>query len=427
MDTEYLKRVGLYILGAVLSIGLVLYFGYHIWRSVTKEVETQPVTKITAQRTVETDGYIFRSESPVFVSGGTSAVPTVSEGEKVNVGGSIADVYAQSAPDVVAHIAEIEDQIDLLRQSISGKNASSKDSSSIDRDIFSSLSGIRTAAGVGNAGDAVALRAELLSAVNRRGLLTGSVSDFNADITALEQEKASLTASLGSKLQSVSAPSSGFYYSSTDGYEKIFDPALFEEMTYDSVCSLLSSAPETWEQSCVGKMVTSSVWYTVLRADRKYINTFAAGTFCKVNFKANEMTLDMKVEKVLEGSGEAVFILSTREVPTGFDYTRVQKIELVEAEYTGLRVPVGAVRIVNGETGVYILDGSTVRFRSISVLYRGDGICIVDPGSKDDAGENEDQDTNEDESSEKKTRRLELHDNLITGGKGLYDGRVIGS
>lgn len=425
MDTEYLKRVGLYVLGAFLSIGLVLYFGYHIWRSVTKEVETQPVTNVTVQRTVETDGYIFRSESPIFMSGGTSAVPAVSEGEKVNVGGRVADIYAQSAPDVVAHIAEIEDQIDLLRRSISGKNASSKDSSSIDRDIFSSLSEIRAAAGVGNASDAVALRSSLLSAVNRRGLLTGSVSDFNADISALEQEKASLTSSLGSKLQSVTAPSSGFYYSGTDGYERIFDPALFDDMTYDSACSLLASSPETWSQGCVGKIVTSSVWYTVLRADRKYINTFAVGTSCKVNFKANEMTLEMKIEKVLEGSGEAVFILSTRDVPTGFDYTRVQKIELVEAEYTGLRVPVGAVRIVNGETGVYILDGSTVRFRTISVLYRGDGICIVDTGSKEDSDEVEDSGTDEDDGDE--TRRLELHDNLITSGKGLYDGRVIGS
>ncbi len=429
MDTEYLKKVGLYVLGAVLSIGLVLFFGYHIWRSVTKEVETQPVTKITSQRTLEADGYIFRSETPVYISSGGSVVPTVSEGERINVGGSVADVYSQSAPDVVAHIAEIEDQIALLRASITGGSGTSvKDSSSIDRDIYSALLGIRTSAGEGNAADAVALRSALLSAVNRRGLLTGSVSDFNADISALESEKASLTSSLGAKLQSVTAPVSGYYYSSTDGYEKVFDPELFDGMTYDSAVALLSSNPEAVSGGCVGKMVTSSVWYTVLTAGRKYVNIFTPGSTCKVNFKANEMSFEMNVEKVLEGGDEAVFILSAREVPKNFDFSRTQKIELVEAEYTGLRVPVGAVRIVDGVTGVYILDGSTVRFRTISVLYRADGICIVDPGTdKKDGDEEDTEETDENDENDDSGIPLELHDNLITSGKGLYDGRVIGS
>jgi len=33
MDTEYLKKVGLYVLSAIASIGIVFYLGYHIWQS----------------------------------------------------------------------------------------------------------------------------------------------------------------------------------------------------------------------------------------------------------------------------------------------------------------------------------------------------------------------------------------------------------
>lgn len=433
MDTEYLKKVGLYVLGALLSLGLVFYFGYHIWRSVTKEVETQPVTKADAERCIEMDGYIFRSEVPVYTSSGGSVIPSVSEGEMVNIGGSIANVYSQSAPDVVAHIAEIEDRISLLRSCLDGGTSSFGDSANIDGEIYAALSEIRRESGLGNAASAVALRPSLISSINRRGLLTGSAADINADITALESEKNSLMSSLGALLQNVSAPSSGYYYSDVDGYENVFRPESLGDLTFDEALTLLSTPPESVGAGCAGKMVTSSVWYTLCRAERKYVNTFPKGSECVAEFKSNEISLTMTVEQIIEGESEAVFVLSSRQVPQGFDFSRVQKIELVEAEYTGLRVPIGAVRIVNGETGVYILDGSTVRFRAISVIYRGDGICIVDPDpdgtKKKNEGENGDgasDDENEAE-NENKTPWLSLHDNLIVSGKGLYDGRVIGS
>ena len=88
MDTEYLKRVGLYILGALLSIGLVFYLGYHIWRTFTLEVETTPALQTTVQATDEASGYIFRYEVPVSGTvGGGSAVASVRVGESVKAGG----------------------------------------------------------------------------------------------------------------------------------------------------------------------------------------------------------------------------------------------------------------------------------------------------------------------------------------------------
>jgi hypothetical protein len=54
---------------------------------------------------------------------------------------------------------------------------------------------------------------------------------------------------------------------------------------------------------------------------------------------------------------------------------------------------------------VYIFKDSTVYFRRIEVLYRGDGYCIV---------------------AEQNGREgyLALYDLLVTSGENLYDGRV---
>ena len=89
------------------------------------------------------------------------------------------------------------------------------------------------------------------------------------------------------------------------------------------------------------------------------------------------MSFDMDIYSVLTDADGALLILTSRLMPEGFDFARVQSVELVTEEYTGLRVPQSAVRVADGVTGVYILDGSTVRFCAVDILYRSDGICIV--------------------------------------------------
>ena len=65
-----------------------------------------------------------------------------------------------------------------------------------------------------------------------------------------------------------------------------------------------------------------------------------------------------------------------------------------------------AIYTVDGVEGVYIFHESTVRFRRIQVIYRGDGYCIAE------------------ESPEGEDSYLSVNDLLITEGKNLYDGKV---
>jgi hypothetical protein len=68
-------------------------------------------------------------------------------------------------------------------------------------------------------------------------------------------------------------------------------------------------------------------------------------------------------------------------------------------------VPQKAVRNINGQTGVYVLDRYVVRFRRISILGEENGMYICDP-------------TLEGEDC------LKLYDSIIVEGRNLYDGKV---
>ena len=108
-------------------------------------------------------------------------------------------------------------------------------------------------------------------------------------------------------------------------------------------------------------------------------------------------------------------------------------MEIVETSYTGYKVPVSAVRIVNisqnedgsrrvtpsasGETkgrtaqGVYILDGDRVHFREIKALAQINGYVIC-------AEQNPAQDADY-------RYKLGLYDRVIVKGKNLTDGKIV--
>ena len=82
---------------------------------------------------------------------------------------------------------------------------------------------------------------------------------------------------------------------------------------------------------------------------------------------------------------------------------------------SGLRISASALRVVDGVTGVYVVQGSKVVFKTTEVLYSYGGYCVcavpTDPNYPDET----------DIAYHSKTR-LSLHDAVITEGSGLYDG-----
>ena len=75
------------------------------------------------------------------------------------------------------------------------------------------------------------------------------------------------------------------------------------------------------------------------------------------------MTLAAKNEE----NGEVLLVFVTQEMPADFDFARTQRVSAVYGEVTGYRVPSSALRVVDGQVGVYVRAGSTIRFRTADV------------------------------------------------------------
>ena len=105
-------------------------------------------------------------------------------------------------------------------------------------------------------------------------------------------------------------------------------------------------------------------------------------------------------------AGSRLLILSSDQALQNVTLLRQQSAEIVFASYSGLRVPKSAVRVENGQTGVYILEGTLAKWKPITILHdTGESyVAALDTSSTDN---------------------LWPGDELIINAKNLYDGKVV--
>ena len=409
MDKKYLRQVALYVLSVILSIGLILYIGYHLFYGLTQKTETATATVATVGSALEMDVYIFRDEIPLTSSSAGSCVPSAADGEKVGVGRVVASLYEASSPDTVSRIAGLEKQISVLEQ-IKSSNLSVRDTASIDAEIYSIVENIVSAARRGDGGSILSLRSSLISEWNRRASLTGPAADVDGAIEKLRAEKDTLTKSLGPCRQQITASRSGYYYASCDGYESVFTAERALNMSLSEFRALTRTAPDT--AVTAGKLAVSYTWYAVGVASREAGKELIEGKTYPVTFLYNEeKTLLLTLLRIVEEDGQAMLVFRGDTLPTDFRLNRSQPVSMVHEEYTGLRIPASALRSQNGVTGVYIRHGSTVYYRAVEIILEEEDWCLVEIQPEKDPPEGH--------------TWLQQNDIVITKGRGLYDGRVL--
>ncbi|MBQ4354708.1 MAG: hypothetical protein IJC71_07420 [Clostridia bacterium] len=259
--------------------------------------------------------------------------------------------------------------------------------------------------------------------IKKRGILTGEITDYSAQIRLLEQEKSELRASLGASLQSVYASSTGYYFSEYDGYGEIFSADLVDTMTFDQFMTMTAAEPVFASGVSVGTMVHDFNWYIACPMEKTEAAALLELYDCTVTFDYSGISLDMELYRVIsETPGDrAVVVFRCGKMPQGFDYTRMQPVQISAVEYTGYKIPLAAVRVVGGFEGVYVLDEVTLAFRRVHIVYEKDGwvVCTGKPESAD--GENTVT------ADDTVFPWIQQNDVIVVSGTELYSGKVIGN
>ena len=415
MDKKYLKNVGIYVLSAILSVLLIAYIVYHLVNSFSQDVETMAADIVTVSETFSADAYVFREEK-VLVSDGAGTVNLMYEdGTMVRRGSAVASIYSGgNTDDIRSQVTDIERQISILENSSIAKDITVSDSTVIDSRIDTLYYTMGSKLNEGDLDYVFRRKDELLALLNKRQLLLKVVDSFNPRMAELRSQKTALTTSLGGASETVYTDMSGYLYSDVDGYESIFTLEAADTFTLEDFYAMTEKEPQNFQGNAVAKIVTDFRWYIACEVPAVQQQYYTVGNRYTVRFPySGDQELPMQLYRIVtsKDSDGIVLVFSTGNVPEGFNFLRKQTVEIVQQSYTGYRVPVSSVRIIDEKQGVFVKKGNLAVFKQIEPLVEIDGYFIVAEQDK--------------QNDENYTDKLGMYDLIITKGKNLYENKII--
>ena len=404
----------------VISL-IILYTVYHIFFGLTESVKTTPTGLVQQSTSVILEGVIFREEETISTKNNGDMRPYFYDGERVSVDSCVAAVYTGSGnASANDKIAELEQQLDILKRSNVKGLVSIVDIENIKADIDKLYSSFMLALSDGDNYRAHRIESELLVSMNKLRIYQGEVKNYNDEIAAIEDELDTLYNSFKGDKEYIFADKGGYFYHSCDGYEQALSPDRLAGITLSELKSTVAEVKDkpitNSDYKC--KFVYGNTWRMATYCDNATAALLEEGKqYSATLFDIREYELTFTLEKIGESNGEeTMLVFSCLNMPDGFDFTRYQSFKLDISSIEGYRVPKEAlVSVVDKETGenkvgVYIINASVVYFRRVDIIAESEGYYIV---------------AKLDKSKENYREYLALNDLIVLETKGMFDGKVL--
>ena len=395
------------ILTALLSLCLIGYVGYQAYHALYRPVTTERVYSGTVRDTITAESFVLHNEQIVTANTGSGVVDyTREDGERVSVGGTVARVYSNAQDAANARLAaQLDSEIAALSASGDGANATSADVTTLNTQINDSLRELADQVDSSQLDSLTDMRGQLLRMLNQKQLATGEAQNFSSRIAQLQQQKNALGKAAG-HVQSIAAPVSGYFVSSTDGYEGMYDTDKIQTVTTADIQKLESAKPQP-QSGAIGKVVSDFQWYIVCKVGETDARKLKVGQSVHAQFLLSSAgEVPVTVEAINRCSDGYAVALECGTMTDKLSVIRKQNIQIIASEITGVKVPNSMIHVVNNTPGVYVLEGNTIVFRKIQPQYTGNGYTVSAVDPSDDS-------------------LLQVYDEAVVNGDNLYDGKVV--
>lgn len=393
------------LIGAFAAIFII----HQVYSAVYKPITTQSASFFTATDGLNITGFVVRKEHVIESKTSDILHFAVESGQRVAKGGTVAELYDNTgASATVLKIEEIKEKIDDITEIQNYNDVQAADIELVNEKIRRALGELIFNSSSGDFSKCPQDSSDLLSAVNRKQVITGEQTDFSKQLNALNEELNALNSSLPVSKGKIRAELSGYFVSLTDGYENILNEKQLSEITPDYLSKL---KPQKTQGNAVGKIVSDYEWFIAAKIPLKDSMKYKEGDTLSIKTSVKSSpVLPVMVERIniSEDSNSAVVIFSCNQMNSELASMRTGAMTVVNKEYSGLKVPKKALRVVDGETGVYVVSGITVKFVKVNVIYSTADYIVC-----------EQRQTNEE-------TVLKLYDEVVVKGRKLYDGKVIG-
>jgi len=332
---------------------------------------------------------------------------TNKDGSKIATNSVIAKIYS-SKKDIFTEqrIAELQSQIKSLSDA---KTFAGTDNTQLDAflgQLADKHLQILNAIDDGDYEKAAKCKSDYLSLQSKINVVKGIAADYSEKIAYLEAEIDRLAASVVPP-GDLTISESGYFVSVADGYEDSlkYDGAF--ELTKEQIESIIRNPQLDVPPNIVGKVIDDYKWRMAAIFPIDKTHGIFEGKKADLIIGASQSPIQATVKYLNDlKDGTVLCVFECDLMIDEFVRKRVTAARLLLDDYKGIRISQAAVRFNEaGECGVFVLDGSAVKFKKIELIHTENDYVIAE--NTDKAG------------------YLKLYDRVIVGGKDLYDGKII--
>lgn len=393
---------------AVVGVLIILYFVYQVIQMNSNPYKTELALERDIKNTVSTKAFVVRDEEYLTTDNTSGTVVSIAEdGKRVASGDGVAVVFrdSKSAADYV-RMNELNKEISYYKQLKNrvgiGTNAPSSYNNLINNACIDFISASR---GEINSSYYDALT-DFRDAVTTRQLAVGKELSVDAKIAELEAELISLQSN-ATGFSTVLSPNPGYYIGSVDGFEEAISYKDVKKVNCEKINSLLSAQKQDVSDNVMGKLVDEFDWYLLCTVPYNESGDLEVNKTVSVNVP-NTAVGKIKCTVAYKGDKEddsVAVVLKCNIMNRDVANLRIENIEIITDEYTGIRINNKAIRQVDGEKGVYVQRGNIISFKKINIIYSTEDYSIIE--KVDDSS------------------YVRQYDTIITEGVDLYDGKVV--
>lgn len=392
-----------------LCCAVMAYIGFQAYRSIFAKVDTELAVVHSVFESIETEGLVYRTETVIPSTNTGHIYYAIENGTRVAKNNVIASVYSDAAS------GRIEQEIEQIDRQIAAFRSIQTDASServtldvINEQTQTVLYGLVQDTELGNFRESETAGFDILTLLSKKQIVTGKSVDLTAKIQALETEKKNLKAQYQSPKSKIYAPVAGYFADRADGYETLLDPDTLTELTVAQLQDYMQTQPDT-SAAVGGKIVSGYEWYMACVLPDSYYNVLGVGKSLSLRMS---FVLDESVPATVyacnkDNNGNLAVVFRCDYMSEELATIRKESVEIQLVEHTGLKVPKRAIVInEDQQAGVYIRSGNVVAFRKIEQQFSEPAEYVICKEINEDG-------------------YLRMYDDIIVGGRDLYDGKII--
>ncbi len=401
------KKIYKWLIPTVLILGIYAFLQAYLMNA--NSIDTVKATEGYINDSIISQGIICRREK-VLSRSGSGVIDYISEdGSRVSKGRLIANVYPSYSD--IRNLNFLRNRESMLEDinTVSGFiDYGTVDMTATKKQLSNQLSILSEITNIENFSEINNALSRLTLSLNKVGVATGRITDFNQAKVQLENEISNTKSLINSVQNNLYSPYTGYFMQSSDGYENIATVENFLTMSAQQGLDIINSITTySAENNAYGKIITDYKWNLCTYVDSSAAENLREGQAVRisVNVKDNSFR-KAEVKNIIDHGEKTLVIIRCTDINLRTNTSRITDCEILFKQYNGIKIPKSAIHFDGEQMGVFVNFSNLVQFKKITPIYEDDNYVVVPLENSTD-------------------NQVKLHDSIIVKGRNLYDGKYL--